>query len=131
MLKITKVAPDRIDIDLQGNIDAVEMATSLDRLVAEAAEITNGKMLYRISDFEMPSLGALAVEFSRLPSLLGLLHSFDRCAVLCDAQWLRKIAELEGAILPGLDIKAFPFDADKKAVDWLDRVTDPFETVPV
>ena len=132
MLKITKVSDDRIDIDLQNGIDSIEMSTGLDRLLAEAAEISHGKMLYRISNFEMPTLGALMVELGRLPSMFGLLSSFDRCAVLCDTEWLRNVAEFEGAILPGLKIKGFPFDAENEAVKWLNRREgDPLDSVPV
>ncbi len=131
MLKITRVAPDRIDISISGAIDSVEMATGLDRLIAEAETMTKGKMLYRISNIEMPSLGALAVEMGRLPSLFGLLPKIDRCAVLCDHAWLRSMAEFEGAILPGLEIKGFALDAETEAEDWLDGPKDGFDSVPV
>ncbi len=132
MLKTTRISADRIDVDLSGALDSIEMAAGLDHLIAEAADMTHGKMLYRISDFEMPTLSALAVEFGHLPSLFGLLSKIDKCAVLCDTSWMRSLAEFEGAILPGLEIKAFPMDAEPAALAWLDGVDhDVFDDVPV
>ncbi len=132
MLTVTRTDYDRLDVDLSGKLDSVDMATGLDHLIAEAADMKHAKMLYRIKDMEMPSLSALAVEFGHLPSLFGLLGKFDRCAVLASEPWLRTLAEFEGAILPGLQIKAFPPDAEKRAIAWLDaQADDPFDDVPV
>ncbi|WP_333713965.1 STAS/SEC14 domain-containing protein [Yoonia sp.] len=76
-------------------------------------------MLYRITSFAMPSLGAIGVEMARLPKLFGLLGKYDRCAVLTDIPWLRTAAEMEGALIPGLEIKAFALDAVDDAESWL------------
>lgn len=119
MLTITKLAPNRVDIDLSGGIDAEIMTAGLDDLIAKSEGVENGRMLYRIIDLAMPSLGALGVELTRLPHLFSLLGKFDRCAVLSDAGWLRTAAEIEGAIIPGLDIKAFELADVDTAEAWL------------
>lgn len=119
MLTITKPAPDRIDITLTGAIDADAMRAGLADLLAQAEGVEHGKMLYRIPDFEMPTLGAIMVELGQLPRLFGLLHRFDRCAVLSDIEWLRRAAEIEGAVLPGVTIKSFAMDAQTEAEAWL------------
>jgi hypothetical protein len=61
----------------------------------------------------------LGVEFSRLPKLFGLLGKFEKCAVLSDAAWLRTAAEVEGALFPGITIKAFKMDEEEAAEAWL------------
>ena len=76
-------------------------------------------MLYEIIDFHLPSLGAIVIEFSRLPKMLGLTHKFDRAAVLADKRWLKKVSALEGALYPGLEIKAFSRDPKVEAEAWL------------
>lgn len=119
MLTITKSSPNRVDIDLNGGLDAEIMTAGLDDLIAKSEGVQQGRMLYRITDFAMPSLGALAVELTRLPKLFGLLSKFDRCAVLSDAAWLRKAAEIEGAIFPGIDIKGFEMSEVDAAEAWL------------
>jgi len=110
MFKVTKNGVNRLDIELSGKLDTEEMKIALDELVEKSNDIENGKMLYDIIDFHLPSLGAIGVEFSRLPSMFGLMKKFDRAAVLTDKTWLKKVSELEGALYPGLEIKAFNRD---------------------
>ncbi|EDL49503.1 STAS/SEC14 domain-containing protein [Erythrobacter sp. SD-21] len=119
MLAITQPKPGRLDIELDGELDADIMRTALDELIAKSEGISNGRMLYRIGDFHMPTLGALAVELRRLPRLFGLLGKFEKCAVVSEASWIRKVAEIEGALLPGIEIRSFePGQADV-AEEWL------------
>ena len=44
--------------------------------------------------------------------MFGLIRKFDRCAVLADQKWLKTISEIEGALIPGLDIKGFNTDEE-------------------
>ncbi len=119
MLTITKPSANRVDIRLEGALDADAMAQGLDDLIAKSEGVEAGLMLYTIPEFTMPTLGAITVEMWRLPKLLGLLGKFDRCAVLSDAAWLRTAAEVEGALIPGLVIKAFELDDRAAAESWL------------
>jgi hypothetical protein len=119
MFKITKNGINRLDIELSGKLDAEEMKISLDELVRKSSDIEGGKMLYDIIDFHLPSLSAIGIEFSRLPSMFGLMKKFDRAAVLTDKIWLKKVSELEGVLLPGLEIKAFNRDQRTEAEAWL------------
>lgn len=119
MLKITKPADNRVDIELAGEIDSEIMRKALDDLVEKSENVTDGIMLYTITEFSMPTLGAFGVEFSRLPKLFGLLGKYKKCAVLSDDFWLRKTAEIEGALFPGIEIKAFEQKEKKAAEKWL------------
>lgn len=119
MIIVTKPAPNRVDIELDGPLDAELMRIGLDDLLAQSEGVENGRMLYRITSFEMPTGGALGVEFTRLPQLFSLLGKFDRCAVLAEAGWLRTMAEIEGALMPGMTIKAFKLDETDAAEAWL------------
>ena len=76
-------------------------------------------MLYDVVDYHLPSFGAIGIEFSRLPSMLGLMKKFDRAAVLTDKAWLKIASEIEGALYPGLEIKAFSRDQKVEAEAWL------------
>lgn len=119
MLTITKPRQNRIDIELRGTLDAETMRVALDDLIAKSEDVTNGRMLYKIPEFSMPTLGAIGVELKRLPKLFGLLGKFDRCAVLSDAGWIRTGAEIEGALFPGIQIKSFELDDTEAAEAWL------------
>ena len=124
MLTITKPGPNRIDIDLSGRISAEQMAEGLDDLLDKSQDVNEGVMLYRITSFAFPDFGAIAVEMARMPKLFALLGRFDRCAVLSDAVWIRTAAEVEGALFPGIDIKAFDLDDVAAAEAWLNAPED-------
>ena len=119
MFKIIQNGENRLDIELSGKLDAEEMKIALDELVSKSKNIRNGKMLYDVIDFHLPSLDAIVIEFSRLPSMFGFLKKFNRAAVLTDKAWLKKVSELEGALYPGLEIKAFHIDHKAEAEAWL------------
>jgi len=115
MFHVIKSGTNRLDIELSGKLDAEEMKTALDELLSASENIENGKMLYDVIDFHLPSLSAIGIEFSRLPSMFGLMKKFDRAAVLTDKSWIQKVSELEGDLFPGLEIKAFNRDQKEEA----------------
>lgn len=119
MFKVTRVSVNRLDIELSGKLDSAAMEVALDDLVNKSEGIENGRMLYDVVDFHLPSLGAIGIEFSRLLSMLGLMKKFDRAAVLTDKAWLKMASEIEGALYPGLEIKAFSRDQRAEAEAWL------------
>ncbi len=134
MLNVSKVAANRVVIELSGTLDADAMRSALDHLVEKSEGVTHGKMLYKISDFEMPTLGAMAVELYRMPKLFGLIGKFDKCAVLSDVAWIRNAAEIEGVVFRSLEIKSFALTDTEAAEAWLDgRVDDDdeYENFPV
>lgn len=119
MFKVIKNGMNRLDIQLSGKLDTEEMKIALDELVSMSENIENGKMLYEIIDFHLPTLGAIVIELSRLPSMVGLIKKFDRAAVLTDKAWLKKVSEFEGAFFPDLEIKAFNRNQKEEAEAWL------------
>ena len=124
MFKVIQKGVNRLDIQLSGKLDAEEMRIASDELVSKSETIQNGKMLYDIIDFHLPSIDAIAIEFSRLPSMFGFLKKFERAAVLTDKTWLKKVSELEGVFFPGLQIKAFGRDQKPEAETWLSSPDD-------
>ena len=119
MFKLTQNGINRLDIEMSGKLNADEMKIALDELISKSKDIENGRMLYEVIDFHLPSLAAIGIELSRLPSMFRLMKNFDRAAVLTDKTWLQKVSELEGALYPGLEIKAFNRDQKVEAEAWL------------
>ena len=119
MLTINKRAADRVDVDLSGELDARAMEAGLHSLLSASQGVHHGRMLYTIGDFEWPTWGALSVELQLMPKLFDLITRFDRCAVVAEQSWLRTIAEIEGALFPGLTIKGFPPQERDAAEAWL------------
>ena len=119
MFKVVPNGINRLDIELSGKLNTEEMKIALDELVSKSKDIEKGKIFYDVIDFHIPSLGAIALEFSRIPEMFGLMKKFDRAAILTDKTWLKKVSELEGALIPGLEIKAFDRDQKEEAEVWL------------
>ena len=119
MFKVVQNGTNRLDITMSGKLNSEEMKGALDELVSKSVNIKDGKLLYDVIDFHLPSLGAIAIEFSRLPTMFGWIRRFRRAAVLADKTWIKKISELEGALVPGLEIKAFDRDQKIEAETWL------------
>lgn len=119
MFEVIAIADDRLDIRMSGRLDSHSMKIALDEITSKSEHIENGKMLYEVIDFQLPTPEAIVIEFSRLPSMLGLMKKFSRAAVLTDKTWLKKVSELEGHLIPGLEIKAFNMDQRTEAEAWL------------
>jgi hypothetical protein len=119
MFRVTPNGANRLDIEFSGKLDSDDMKAAIDDMVGKAEDIEHGRMLYRIGDFKLPTLGAIGVELSRLPKLFGLIRNFDRVAVLADKNWVKTASEIEGALIPGLEIKAFDSDEEAEAEAWL------------
>jgi hypothetical protein len=119
MFKVIENGTNRLDIEMSGRLDSESMKIALDELVSKSENIENGKMLYVIIDYQLPTLSAIGIEFSRLPSMLGLMKKFSRAAILTDKTWLKMISEFEGVLFPGLEIKAFKMDQKAEAEAWL------------
>ena len=69
---------------------------------------------------EMPTLGAIAVELKNLPKIFRLVQKIDRIAVVCDQGWIQTSTEIEGKLIPGLEMKSFDLDKESAALEWLE-----------
>ncbi|MEI8595582.1 STAS/SEC14 domain-containing protein [Photobacterium sp. SP02] len=120
MFNVEKVGNDRLDIEMSGKLDSEEMRSALDELLDKSSDIQNGKMLFDIVEYHLPSMGAIGVELSRFPSMMRFIRKFDRAAVLSDTNWVKKVSEAEGFLIPGLNIKSFNRDQRDQAEAWLE-----------
>jgi len=119
MFNVIKHSSNRMDIEISGKLDGDEISEGLDSLIAESISFRNGRMLYRITDFEFPAFTALALKFSRIPQLFKLISRFDKVAVVADKNWVRRISEIESVLIPGICIRAFDVDQHEQAAQWL------------
>ena len=131
MFQVTPNGPNRVDVHFSGKLDSDQMKVALDELVTHTQDIEHGRMLYRIDDFDMPSMGAIGVELKRLPQLYKLMRKFDRVAMLADQGWVRKVSAIEGAMMPGMTLKAFErsSEAEAEAEAWLTSGSLPTDAV--
>ena len=120
MMTVELKKPGLVCLTIDGDIDAENMDVVLDEMIRITADVKNGKMLYTIRNFEMPSLSAIAVEIRKIPSLFSMVMKFDRIAVLSDENWLKTAATVEGFFIPGLEILTFNLDEEAEALAFLE-----------
>jgi len=120
VLNIEKIGDNRVDIEFAGKLDSAQMTKILDDLFAAIEDMEHGLMIYRIGELEMPTMGAIAVELANLPKIFGMIRNIDKIAVLCEQHWIQTWAEIEGKLIPGLEMKAFDLNEEEKAAVWLE-----------
>ena len=102
-----------------GRIDAAAMETGLARFLEIAGRHERIDCLYLIEDLEMPTMGAIGVEFRHFGRLLSLVPKMRRCALLSNQAWVRNAARAEGALIPGLTMRIFDSGDEAGARAWL------------
>lgn len=119
MFKVAKKGANRIDFEFSGKLDSEAMEIALDELFSSAKDIEHGHMLCRVIDYDLPKLGAIGVELSRLLETFRFIKKFVRAAVLANKNWVKRVSEIEGILIPGLEIKAFNMNEEAEAEAWL------------
>ena len=118
MITITRTAPDRLDIVARGTLDerAVESAADeLDRYLVEGAALLID--LRELGDVTARGLARDVVEGVRLARC-------RRIALVAEERWLRAASRVDGAVLPGVEVRAFEPHRMEAARDWLEGEPD-------
>jgi hypothetical protein len=119
MFQVKPVGQNRIDIEMSGKFDSADMRSAIANLELKCEHINRGRMLYFVHDFEIPTAGAVGVELKQMPQLFRTMRHFEKAAVVADEKWIRKLSEVEGALFPGLEVKAFETGKASEAETWL------------
>ncbi|MGI9365913.1 MAG: STAS/SEC14 domain-containing protein [Rhizobiaceae bacterium] len=119
MLEVYKVEDNMVGIKIDGEIDAQTMKDGLNKLVELTQNMKNGRMLYHISNFQMPTFAALGVEMRLMPKLFGLISKIDHVALLTNESWISAASKIESALIPGLEIRTFALGEDEEALSYL------------
>ena len=64
------------------------------------------------------TLDAVGAQVERSFGLLRQIGKVDRYAVVTDTGWIRSVAQVQGALLPGIDVRVWPRDERDAAVAW-------------
>lgn len=125
---LTQSGDTHIELTINGKVTSEDMKQLLDEWVQATAAMSqadpnenlqNATLLYRINNLAMPSFSAVMEEMKRMPELWATMKYFGKIAMISDQQWLQKVAEIEGWMMPKLDIKGFNADEELAAKVWL------------
>src|SRR5690606_13047391 len=114
-----RIGNDRLGLDIAGRVHRDGMRSGLRALFTQAQGIHGGQLLMRIGELQMTTAGAIGVELAKLTELVRLTRQFDRCGVISSKDWIRKMGEIEGAIIPGLEVRSFRPEREADALAWL------------
>lgn len=119
MFDITSDERGFVRLTISGKITEDEMKRGLEEFLAIVETADKTDFLYTIEAFEFPELQAIAVEFGYLPRLFASISKIGKVAVVADQAWLRKVADVEGMMIPGLTMKTFNHEEMDSAKAWL------------
>lgn len=104
---------------VSGVIAAEPMASGLEWF--REAGAANGDFNIHVSmpKAAFPDLGAVGKGFRAVADVLRAVQGADKCAVVTDSMFIQNTAKVEGAVIPGLTIRAFNSEEDSYALAWL------------
>ncbi|SKA35118.1 STAS/SEC14 domain-containing protein [Consotaella salsifontis] len=121
MLSVTPSPSNILIIETRGKLDGDD----IDRAIAAYEDKLAGAGEAKIStlavlrDFDGMTAEALLKDVRYGLARLGDLGRVHRVAVVTDANWLRRIADLQNIVLPRVEIRAFPMADESSARSWL------------
>ncbi|MFC5049841.1 STAS/SEC14 domain-containing protein [Rubritalea spongiae] len=119
MITLTKINDKRLNLEVTGTLVPEDMSRALEDFEAKTKGMKDGVLLYQLHDFEMPCSATMAVKLADLPRWFQLMHSIKKVALIADKLWIRRMAEFESLLLPGITIKSFEANKGAAAEAWL------------
>lgn len=81
MFDVVQKDINRLEITMGGKLNSEQMKTALDQLVTKSKTIEKGTLLFDLVDFHLPTLGAIAIEFSRVPNHVWMDKKIQTCSI--------------------------------------------------
>ena len=101
---------------VRGPLDPQEAAAWL----SEAGQANDNLALcVKMATDDFDDLSAVNKQFRQIGDVLRRAPMLEKCAVVTDSAFVRNTAKVEGAVIPGLEIRAFDTDESDPADAWL------------
>lgn len=124
MLTFTSLSPRAIEVTAEGHFTAADIAPALDRMAAILDTTPQLDILADVRGSPSIALGVIIEELKHLPMLIRLVRAIDRVAIVADAEWIRTVSRIEGALIPGVHYEVYERRDEAHARAWLLRETD-------
>lgn len=121
MLTLLKLdEPNIIAFKLKGKLTKEIMQDILKSAVAELETPNHFSFYLEIESIEGMDFSVITEDLKFCFKHLGeYLKKLDKIAFVTDKKWLRFFATLEYSFIPWVDLKAFPLNEKKVAIDWI------------
>ena len=125
MLRLHADTPPHV---LAFEIDGTVTAPDMDDLYNAVERVTEGTgpvhVCGEIHGIGGLTLDAIGASLKRGVGLLGRIGRVKRYAVVSDVGWIRTVAELEGAVIPGMSVRVWPTAQRDDALAWASEPPD-------
>lgn len=124
MMDLTPLSSNAIEIIVDGDVtptDVSRIFQKIDGILDSSDRL----------DIYAEVRGAVEIEFSALleemrhfSTMIRLIKSLGRVAIVADQAWVRNTAKLEGLLIPGAHYEVYSLAEASQAREWLLRRTD-------
>jgi SpoIIAA-like len=125
MLTTTEISPRALEMVVDGPMAREDVSRALDTTFAFAERV--GGRIDMLADVRgTPDIhwGIIAEELKRIGDMFRLIGKLDRIALIADHAWLRGVARVESALIPGIHYEVYERAEAAQARAWLLRETD-------
>lgn len=124
MIDIERISPKAHQMLVYGEITADDTRKFVAFAEQQAAAGEGGNLLIDLVSMAGFSWSAIAEELAHVPALMRWLYSLDRIALVSDEDWIRTMARLESALLPGVSYAVYDADEAEAARGWVLEESD-------
>ena len=122
--------PDVVAFRVSGTVTKEDVELAWASVGAALDEAETIGLYAEVVDLGGFTLSGLIEDLARGLKAIGQWRRFARYAVVAEAGWLRTIAEIEGKLLPGIEIRTYEPAESEAAMAWLTAHTAPQTPAP-
>ncbi|OBV10834.1 STAS/SEC14 domain-containing protein [Erythrobacter dokdonensis] len=119
MIDIERIGPRAHQMLVYGQITPDDTAKFVAFAQAQNEAGEGGNILIDMVSMAGFSWSAVAEELAHIPALMQWLYRLDRIALVSDEEWIRTMARLESALLPGVVYAVYDADEAGAARAWV------------
>lgn len=119
MISIEPISDNAHEIAIYGAFTAEDMARLVAFVNEQNAAGRGGNVLFDLVSLADFTLGSVLGELAHVPALMQWVYRLDRIAVISDEEWIRSLARLESALLPGVVYAVYDEDQAGTARAWV------------
>ncbi|WP_409433332.1 STAS/SEC14 domain-containing protein [Litorimonas sp. RW-G-Af-16] len=106
-------------MSVTGEVDPDTLQKTIEWIETASNDHEDLTICVDMAKVDFDGLAAINKEFRNIGRVLRYAHDVDKVAVMSDSQFIRNTAEVEGSVIPGLEIKAYDLDEIAPATNWL------------
>ena len=104
---------------VSGVIAAESMKEGLEWVRGARGEREDFNIRVNMAKADFPDLSAVSKGFRGVADFLRAVPEASKCALVTDSMFIQNTAKVEGAVIPGLTIRAFNSDEEDYAAAWI------------